>query len=62
MSMHHMHTWYLQKSEKEIKASRLGVRDGCELPCGCWELNLGFLQEQQCLAIEPSLQPISPSF
>jgi hypothetical protein len=22
------------------------VMDGCEPPCGCWELNLGPLQEQ----------------
>jgi hypothetical protein len=23
-----------------------GVADGCELPCGCWELNPGPLEEQ----------------
>ena len=33
---------------------RNGVTDSCELPCGCWELNSGLLEEQ--LAAEPSLQ------
>lgn len=40
--------------------SRPGVTEGCELPCGCWELNPGPLQEQPVLlATEPSLQPLS---
>jgi hypothetical protein len=31
---------------------------GCEPPCGCWELNLGSLEEQSVLlTAEPSLQP-----
>lgn len=38
-----------------------GVANGCELPCGCWELHLGLLQEQSeksvLLTLEPSLQP-----
>ena len=39
-----------------------GVRshttDGCEPPCGCWELSLGPLEEQPVgLTSEPSLQP-----
>ena len=30
----------------------------CEWPCGCWELNLGPLEEQSVLSnAEPSLQP-----
>jgi hypothetical protein len=30
----------------------------CESPCGCWELNLGLLEEQLLLwTTEPSLQP-----
>ena len=38
-----------------------GVINDCELPCGCWELNLGPLEEQQLvlLTTEPSLQPVS---
>jgi len=34
------------------------VVDGCEPPCGCWELNSGPLEEQTVLLTsEPSLQP-----
>ncbi|KAM7321291.1 hypothetical protein ACRRTK_019383 [Alexandromys fortis] len=34
------------------------ITDGCEPPCGCWELNSGPLEEQAILLItEPSLQP-----
>jgi hypothetical protein len=25
------------------------ITDGCELPCGCWDLNLGPLEEQSVL-------------
>ena len=33
------------------------VTDGCEPPCGCWELNSGPLEEQaMLLTTEPSLQ------
>jgi hypothetical protein len=36
------------------------IMDGCEPPCGCWDLNTGSLEEQSVLlTIEPSLQPIS---
>ena len=27
----------------------IGVRDGCEPPCTCWEVNPGSLQEQWVL-------------
>ena len=34
------------------------IIDGCEPPCGCWELNSGPLEEQPVLLTsEPSLQP-----
>ena len=34
------------------------IPDGCEPPCGCWELNSGPLEEQPVLlTAEPSLQP-----
>jgi hypothetical protein len=34
------------------------ITDGCEPPCGCWELNSGPLKEQPVLlTTEPSLQP-----
>jgi hypothetical protein len=34
------------------------ITDGCKLPCGCWDLNLGPPEEQLALlTAEPSLQP-----
>ena len=37
--------------------------DICQLPCGCWELNLGPLEEQSLfLTGEPSFQPRGPKF
>jgi hypothetical protein len=34
------------------------ITDGCEPPCGCWDLNSGPLEEQLVLlTAEPSLQP-----
>jgi hypothetical protein len=37
--------------------------DGCEPPCGCWDLNSGPLEEQSMLlTAEPSLQPSAPGF
>ena len=39
------------------------ITDGCELPCGCWELNSGPLEEQAILLTsEPSLQPLFSFF
>ena len=39
------------------------ITDGCEPPCGCWELNSGPLEEQaMLLTSEPSLQPIDFGF
>ena len=39
------------------KASDL-ITDGCEPPCGCWDLNSGPSEEQSVLlTTEPSLQP-----
>ena len=41
-----------------VRSPGTGVTDSCELPCGCWELNLGPLQEQHVLlTTEPLLQP-----
>jgi hypothetical protein len=39
------------------RASELTI-DNCKLPCGCWELNSGPLEEQLVFfTAEPSLQP-----
>jgi hypothetical protein len=41
------------------KRSSDPITDGCEPPCGCWELNSGPLADQTVhLAPEPSLQPL----
>lgn len=48
MFVHHM--WaYPQKSEEDTGSPRTGVLDGCELPSGCWEPDLGPQKEQQVL-------------
>jgi hypothetical protein len=37
------------------------ITDGCEPPCGCWDLNSGPSEEQSVLlTTEPSLQPPQP--
>jgi hypothetical protein len=39
------------------------IMDGCELPCGCWDLNSGPSEEQSVLlTAEPSLQPPVKTF
>ena len=39
------------------------ITDGCEPPCGCWELNSGPLEEvSMFLTAEPSLQPLKLNF
>jgi hypothetical protein len=40
-----------------IESPGTRVVDSCEMPCGCWELNLGSLKEQpMLLTVEPSFQ------
>jgi hypothetical protein len=41
---------------KGIGSSGTGVTDGCEPPCGSWELNLGALEERHVLL---STEPLS---
>jgi hypothetical protein len=41
-----------------VRSPGTGVTDIYELPCECWELNLGPLEKQPALlTTEPSLQP-----
>jgi hypothetical protein len=56
--MYHMYTWciyvshvYLVSSEarEDVRSSKTTVTDG-EPPCGCWESNLGPLEEQSVLS------------
>ena len=45
--------------QHQKRASDL-ITDGCEPPCGCWDLNSGPLEEQSVLLTpEPSLQPVT---
>jgi hypothetical protein len=56
------HAWCPQRPEESIEFPEAGVTF-CELPCGCWEPNLGPLEEQKVLLIgAPSLQPLSILF
>lgn len=37
-----------------------GVTNGCEAPCGCWELKPG--EQPRLLPTEPSLHSLEPGF
>lgn len=53
MSVKHVHA-----VPTESRSHRTGVTDSYELPFGCWEANLGTLEEQPVLlAYEAPLQP-----
>jgi hypothetical protein len=55
------YTSCLQMHQKRV--SDLLIMDGCETPCGWWDLNSGPLKEQSVfLTTEPSLQPSSNDF
>ncbi|CAO2634374.1 E3 ubiquitin-protein ligase NEDD4, partial [Lemmus lemmus] len=48
----------LDKTEEGVGSPGSEVTDGCEPPCGCWELNPGSLEEDHLLlSDEPYLQP-----
>jgi hypothetical protein len=50
----HTHFRCLQTHQKKASGT---ITDGCEPPCGYWELNSGPLEEQSVLlTAEPSLQ------
>jgi hypothetical protein len=45
-------------SDTHQKRASDPITDGCEPPCGCWDLNSEPLEEQSVLlTTEPSLQP-----
>jgi hypothetical protein len=46
MSVFHIFAWYPQRPKEGVTSPRTGVKKGCELPCGCWEVNLGPLEEK----------------
>ena len=39
----------LQRPKEGMGSPGTGVKVDCKLPCGCWGLNLGLLQDQLCL-------------
>ena len=50
-----MHAWYPRRPEEGVREPGTGLTGGCDLPCGCWELNMGPLEEQSVfLTNEPS--------
>lgn len=49
MSVLHMHAWCLRRAEKGIGSLKTGVTHGCELPFGCWKLNLSSLEDRLML-------------
>ena len=50
-----VHCYYLCTDQKRASDR---ITDGCEPPCGCWDLNSGPLEEQSVLlTTKPSLQP-----
>lgn len=54
MSMYHMYACCPQRPEQGLRSPGIGVGDSCELPCACWELNLGPLGKQlMLLTAEP---------
>jgi hypothetical protein len=56
-----MHVYlFPQRLEEDIRGPGTGVVDGCELPCGCWESNLGLLEEQPVLLTTEPAQLSSP--
>ena len=53
----------LQRPEKSVGSLGTEVIGSCELPCGCWDSNLGPLQQQPALLIEePNLQSLNPCY
>lgn len=45
------------RPEEDVGFPGTGIVDSCELPCGCWELNLSPLEEQPVLlTVEQSLE------
>ena len=57
LPVHHVRAWCPWRPENTNKLPGTGVTEGYESPCGCWEWNLGPLNEQPMPTAEPFLQP-----
>jgi hypothetical protein len=56
--LYHLYAWSVQRTEEDIGSPGTGVTGGCEPLFGCWESNLGPVQEKQVfLTTELTLQP-----
>jgi hypothetical protein len=44
-TVYHVHAWWPEGSEEGVSSPSTAISDGCELPCECWPLNLGPVQE-----------------
>jgi hypothetical protein len=65
MSLYHLHSCCPKKPGAGVGSPGIGVTEGCELPCGCWESNLRPLEEQPVLSIPeltlwPSQHTLAP--
>jgi hypothetical protein len=59
----HVHGYAPQTTEEGAEFLAAGATGGCELPCGCWELNLYHLKEwQTVLTTQLPLQPLKRFF
>lgn len=59
--VHHVHAWFLRRSEDSITSLVL-VRDGCEPSCGFWGLNLGLYKSSKWFYLRSSLIPPAPPY
>lgn len=60
VSVDHMCAWCPQRSEESVGSPGTGVMSSyksCKAPCGCWEPDLGLLQEQVLMTAELALHP-----
>ena len=55
----HVCAWCSQRPEEGVRSPTTAVTDGCEPPCGYWELNLGPPEKHPVhLTTKPALQPL----
>ena len=55
--LHHMHAPCLWRPEEGTGYPGTVVTEGCEPPCGCWEMNAVPLEDQLVLSPEPLPSP-----
>ena len=58
MSVHYVPVLCHWRPEEGIGSPGIGVTDGCELPCGCWELNLRSSGLATCVLHHCDISPV----